>query len=73
MVVIRVFRILTSRFRSHALFLELLDGVGSFFEVAYTQALEHVRCLGELDVVIGHDFDPVAPWVAEIEPLIDAF
>jgi hypothetical protein len=65
-------RVRSSRFRRHALLLQFLDGVGSFFEVAHTQTFEHVRCLGELDVVIGHDFDPVTPGIAEIESLIDA-
>src|SRR5262245_45332851 len=55
----------------HAFFLELLDGVRSLLEIASPHTLEHVRGLGELDVVIGHDFDPVAPGIAEIEPLVD--
>src|SRR5215475_9815335 len=71
MVSIRSFRISALWFRGHALFLELFDGVRSFLEIAGPHTLEHVRCLGELDVVIGHDFDPIAPRIAEIEPLVN--
>src|SRR5262245_17238887 len=71
MILIRSFRISALRSRGHALFLELLDGVRSLFEIAGPHTLEHVRRLGELDVVIGHDFDPIAPRIAEIEPFVD--
>src|SRR5262245_37695102 len=71
MVLIRSFRISALRFRGHALFLELLDGIRSLVEIAGPYTLEHVTCFRELDVVIGHDFDPIAPRIAEIEPLVD--
>lgn len=61
------------RFRRHAFLLEFLDGVGSFSEMAGAHTFKNMGCLGELDVVIGYDFDSIAPGVAEIEPLVDAF
>src|SRR5262249_55252451 len=71
MVSIPSFRISALCSRGHALFLELLDGVRSFLQIAGPHTLEHVRCFRELDVVIGHDFDPIAPRIAEIEPLVN--
>ncbi len=41
-----------SPFRRHAHLLELVDGVGRFFEDADAHAPEHVGRFGELDVVI---------------------
>src|ERR671925_2114814 len=61
-----------SAFWRHAFFLQLFDGARSFFQEAHAHTFEHVRRLSELNVVIGNDFDPIAPRVAEIQALVDA-
>lgn len=60
------------RLRRHALLLEFFYSVRGFLDIADPQSFKHVRCFGELDVVIGDDFDSVAPGVAEIDPFINA-
>jgi hypothetical protein len=59
--------------RLHAFFLKLFYGVGCFLQGADAHALENVIRLGELDVVVGHDLDAISPWIANIQPVIDAF
>ena len=36
-------------------------------------AFENVGRFGELAVVVGNDFDAVAPGVEDVEPVVDAF
>src|SRR5882724_11744997 len=46
--------------RSHAFLLQLFDGIGGLLQRANAHTFKNVICLGELDVVIGRDLDPVA-------------
>jgi len=38
----------------------------------YAHPLENVIGFGELDVVVGHNLDAIAPGIANIEPIVDA-
>src|SRR5262249_50599588 len=53
--------------RGHALVLKLLDRALVLRQMGEPHAAQHVRRLGELDVVVADDLYPVAPGVAEIE------
>src|SRR5215472_6206627 len=53
--------------RGHALVLELLDRALVLRQVGEPHPAQHVRGLGELDVVVADDLYSVAPGVAEIE------
>ena len=59
------------KFRHHAFFSEFIERIGGLSERAGTHAFEHMRCLGELHVIIGNDFDPIAPGIAKVKPLIE--
>ena len=60
-------------FRYHALLLEFFDSIGGFLERAHTHAFEDVIGFGALDVVVGHDLDPVSQRVEDVHALVDAF
>src|SRR5262249_39115122 len=47
--------------------LELLDRARVLREMREPHAAQHIRRLGELNVVVADDLDPVAPRVKEIE------
>src|SRR5262249_29430410 len=51
----------------HALGRQLFFGTGVLGELGQAHAAQHVGRLGELDVVVAHDLDPVAPRISEIE------
>src|SRR5262245_47300892 len=53
--------------RGHAFVLELLDRALVLRQVGEPHPAQHVRGLGELDVVVADDLYSVAPGVAEIE------
>src|SRR6516225_2061810 len=53
--------------RGHAFVLELLDRVLVLRQVGQPHPTQHVRRLGELDVVVADDLYAVAPGIAEIE------
>src|SRR5262249_47027798 len=53
--------------RGHALVLELLDRALVLRQMGEPHPAQHVRRLGELDVVVTDDLYSVAPGVAEIE------
>src|SRR5215469_1127204 len=53
--------------RRHAFVGQLLDRLGVLFEMLQAHAPQDMLSLGELDVVVSHDLDPVTPWIAEIE------
>lgn len=59
------------KFRDHAFFSEFIERIGGLSQRAGTHAFEHMRCLGELHVIIGNDFNPIAPGVAKVQPLIE--
>src|SRR5215469_17867834 len=53
--------------RGHALVLKLLDRARVLRQMREPHAAQHVRRLGELDVVVADDLYAVTPGVAEIE------
>src|SRR6185295_1200328 len=53
--------------RRHALFGQLLDRRPGLRQMRQSHSTQYVRRLGELDVVVTDDLDPVAPWVQEVE------
>src|SRR5262245_980188 len=55
--------------RRHALAGKLLHRLPVLGKIGEPHAAQHIRCLGELDVVVADDLDAVAPWVEEIEKL----
>lgn len=53
----------------HSLFGELLQRFRVLGKVGQSHAPQHVRRLCELDIVVAHNLDPVAPRIAEVEKL----
>src|SRR5215468_2189636 len=53
--------------RGHAFVLKLLDRVLVLRQMGEPHAAQHVRRLGELNVVVADDLEAVAPGIAEIE------
>src|SRR5215211_5724950 len=53
--------------RRHPFVPKLLDGLLILREMREAHSAQHVRRLGELDIVIADDLDSVAPGVKEIE------
>src|SRR5262245_66426836 len=53
--------------RSHAFPRKLLDRFLVLGEMRQSHATQHVRGLGELNIVIADDLDAVAPWIPEVE------
>src|SRR5262245_54370466 len=51
--------------RSHAFLRKLLGRVLVLGEMRQSHATQHVRRLGELNIVIADDLDAVAPWIPE--------
>src|SRR6185436_15851313 len=51
----------------HSLVGELLDRLLTLREMRQPHPAQHVRRLGELDVVVTDDLDAVAPWVEKIK------
>src|SRR5581483_917646 len=59
--------------RRHALFSQLAQGIFALRDGFHAHAREHLRRFGELAIVVGNDFDAVAPRVEDVHALIDAF
>src|SRR5208282_1807029 len=53
--------------RRHSLVGKFLDRLCVFRKIRQSHAAQHVRRLGELDVVVANDLDAVAPGIAEVE------
>ena len=53
--------------RRHSLVGKFLDRVLALGEIRHPHPAQHVRRLGELDVVVADDLKPVAPWIKKVE------